>query len=136
MIPGSLVSSFRVVSHTVATPAPRCVLDSQSTSVVRRPLWRHGGPRERPRVRAAAADWQSSDDFNKLHSELNRAVDAEDYAQAASIRDEIKKKMVESGIDEGPTDWREMGLLSWLIDRWAVLEAAEMFLRRNDWIST
>ena len=60
-------------------------------------------------------------DLNHLHTLLKRAIDAEDYARAAAVRDridEVVRCMSEGSVQGGHArDWSSMGVLDWLVDR-------------------
>lgn len=66
-----------------------------------------------------ARDGDLPDDLNQLHTLLKRAVDAQDYTTAASMRDAIQDILSKSsGTDpDGPGDWSRLGILDWLVDR-------------------
>lgn len=79
--------------------------------------------RKRAGVALAASLNGEPVDLNKLHSALSRAVEAEDYSLAASIRDSINKAMKAQGIEDGPSDWKSIGILPWLADRCGAAQA-------------
>jgi hypothetical protein len=55
-----------------------------------------------------------TDDLNVLQTALRAAVEREDYAAAAALRDRID---LLSPDGEGLEGWRELGLPEWLADR-------------------
>ena len=54
-------------------------------------------------------------DANELTTALNKAIAAEDYKLASTLRDKLRQL---SGSDAGPpADWQNLGIPTWLADR-------------------
>lgn len=71
------------------------------------------------RCQAVSSDGDYPDDLNQLHTALKKAVDAEDYTAAASLRDAIQSVLskLPGASSDGPGDWSQLGILDWLVDR-------------------
>lgn len=79
-----------------------------------------GGARGPPPPAAADSDGPSpldALDLNQLHTALNNAIAAENYAAAATIRDLLTLALGPEAAATPAGDWRRLGVLDWLADR-------------------
>jgi hypothetical protein len=73
-----------------------------------------------PPPRAADGDQPSpldALDLNQLHTALNNAIAAENYALASKIRDLLALALGPEAAAAPPADWRRLGVPEWLADR-------------------
>ena len=100
-----------------AGPRTTPVCASSSSRDAERP----GSPDEQPSSSAPAGGEQPRAlDLNELQTALNRAIAAEDYAQASRVRDALRLLLHEDGDaagEAGGGDWRSLGVLPWLAER-------------------
>lgn len=62
----------------------------------------------------AAVSVDPNADLNWLHTKLHRALDAEDYALAAELRNAIRRRV---GVASDEASWSALGVPDWLSDR-------------------
>ncbi len=71
-------------------------------------------PASSTRCSTACASFEPNDaDLNWLHTQLHRALDAEDYLKAAQLRDSIRHR---AGVSD-EASWIRLGVPDWLADR-------------------
>ena len=78
-------------------------------------LLTRSGPHSSSASTANGYSTQPEPDINQLTTALNNAIAAEDYAQAAQLRDQLR--VLSGDAAEAAADWYRLGILDWLADR-------------------
>ena len=80
-------------------------------------------PRRAALLSMSASMFESGDDsvdeandLNWLHTKLQIALDREDYAEAAQLRDRVRRSVSGVGI-ANEAAWKDLGVPDWLADR-------------------
>jgi hypothetical protein len=127
----SLARAGLMRSHTTAVHGAQRAAHTSRGGTLRAPaapketrdaITHHASSRRRrgSALRAMAADGESNaalegmDDLNVLQTALRAAVQREDYAAAAALRDRIDTLSPDGYTRE---DWRDLGLPEWLANR-------------------
>jgi hypothetical protein len=69
------------------------------------------------RPRCYEGSEEEDDDLNWLHTRLHIALDAQDFAEAASLRDRIRRSADVAGALPSEAAWSNLGVPDWLCDR-------------------